>query len=52
MYWHALPSAPTRLTSPSPSFTQQTGVNIDQGWHPVVKAASKDAFIANDVDAW
>jgi DNA mismatch repair protein MutS len=32
-----------------PSFSQQTGVNIDQGWHPVVKAASKDAFIANDV---
>ncbi len=38
------------LNFAQPSFTQQTGVNIDQGWHPVVKAASKDAFIANDVD--
>ncbi len=38
------------LNFAQPSFTQQTGVNINQGWHPVVKAASKDAFIANDVD--
>lgn len=32
-----------------PSFTEQRGVHIEQGWHPVVKSASREAFIANDV---
>jgi DNA mismatch repair protein MutS len=37
------------LNFAKPNFTDQTGLHIEQGWHPVVKAASKDAFIANDV---
>lgn len=32
-----------------PTFQEQRSINIDQGWHPVVKSASTNAFIANDV---
>ena len=34
----------------APSFTEQRGVQITQGWHPVVKNSSTNAFIANDLD--
>ena len=33
----------------APNFTEQRGVQITQGWHPVVKDSSTDAFIANDL---
>ena len=33
----------------APNFTEQRGVQITQGWHPVVKNSSTDAFIANDL---
>ena len=32
-----------------PSFVDNRGIAIDQGWHPVVKNSSTDAFIANDL---
>ena len=32
-----------------PNFSDETGINIQQGWHPVVRAASTEAFIANDL---
>lgn len=32
-----------------PKFTSETGIHIQQGWHPVVRAASTEAFIANDL---
>ena len=32
-----------------PTFDSQVGIHIEQGWHPVVKSASHDAFIANDL---
>ena len=32
-----------------PAFTDETGIHIQQGWHPVVRAASTEAFIANDL---
>lgn len=32
-----------------PEFSSETGINIQQGWHPVVRAASTEAFIANDL---
>ena len=33
----------------APNFTEQRGVQITQGWHPVVKDSSTNAFIANDL---
>jgi DNA mismatch repair protein MutS len=33
-----------------PRFTDETTIQIRQGWHPVVRAASTEAFIANDLD--
>jgi DNA mismatch repair protein MutS len=33
-----------------PQFQNESGIHIEQGWHPVVKASSEAAFIANDVD--
>ena len=33
-----------------PRFKEEVGVDIKEGWHPVVKEASKDAFIANDLE--
>ena len=33
----------------APNFTEQRGVQITKGWHPVVKDSSTDAFIANDL---
>ena len=33
----------------APTFTEQRGVHIEQGWHPVVKNSSNDAFISNDL---
>ena len=33
-----------------PRFTEEVGVDIKEGWHPVVKEASKEAFIANDLE--
>ena len=33
-----------------PRFKKEVGVDIEEGWHPVVKEASKDAFIANDLE--
>ena len=33
----------------APTFTEQRGVQITQGWHPVVKNSSNSAFIANDL---
>ena len=33
-----------------PTFTDETTIQIRQGWHPVVRAASTEAFIANDLD--
>ena len=33
----------------APNFTEQRGVQITQGWHPVVKNSSTSAFIANDL---
>ena len=33
----------------APTFTEQRGVYIEQGWHPVVKNSSNDAFISNDL---
>jgi DNA mismatch repair protein MutS len=32
-----------------PSFAESRGIAIEQGWHPVVKGSSTDAFIANDL---
>lgn len=32
-----------------PEFTSDTGIHIRQGWHPVVRTASTEAFIANDL---
>jgi len=32
-----------------PKFTSETGIHIQQGWHPVVRTASTEAFIANDL---
>ena len=32
-----------------PTLHEKEGLNIKQGWHPVVKDSTKDAFIANDV---
>ena len=32
-----------------PEFSSETGINIQQGWHPVVRAASTETFIANDL---
>ena len=32
-----------------PQFVESRGINIQQGWHPVVKNSSTDAFIANDL---
>lgn len=32
-----------------PAFSDTIGVRIEGGWHPVVKASSKEVFIANDV---
>ena len=33
-----------------PRFKEEVGVDIKEGWHPVVKEASKEAFIANDLE--
>lgn len=33
----------------APTFIAQRGIEIEQGWHPVVKSSSTDAFIANDL---
>ena len=33
----------------APTFVDQRGIRIEQGWHPVVKNSSTDAFIANDL---
>ncbi len=33
-----------------PRFKEEVGVDIKEGWHPVVKEASKNAFIANDLE--
>ena len=33
-----------------PVFSDETTIQIQQGWHPVVRAASTEAFIANDLD--
>jgi len=33
----------------APTFVDQRGVLIQQGWHPVVKNSSTDAFISNDL---
>ena len=33
-----------------PLFKEEVGVDIKEGWHPVVKEASKEAFIANDLE--
>ena len=33
----------------APTFVEQRGVHIEQGWHPVVKNSSTDAFISNDL---
>ncbi|NCF43349.1 MAG: DNA mismatch repair protein MutS, partial [Proteobacteria bacterium] len=33
----------------APTFVAQRGIAIEQGWHPVVKSSSTDAFIANDL---
>ncbi len=33
----------------APTFNDRTGVHIEAGWHPVVKAASTAPFIANDL---
>ena len=33
----------------APIFVAQRGIEIEQGWHPVVKSSSTDAFIANDL---
>lgn len=33
----------------APDFVEQRGVHIEQGWHPVVKDSSTDAFISNDL---
>lgn len=32
-----------------PSFVENRGIKIAQGWHPVVKNSSTNAFIANDL---
>lgn len=32
-----------------PELGNELGIHIEQGWHPVVRTASKDPFIANDV---
>jgi DNA mismatch repair protein MutS len=32
-----------------PGFVDSRGIVIEQGWHPVVKNSSTDAFIANDL---
>ena len=33
----------------APQFQQQVGIDIESGWHPVVKTASDAPFIANDL---
>ena len=33
----------------APSFTEEPMLAIEQGWHPVVRAASNDPFIPNDL---
>jgi DNA mismatch repair protein MutS len=33
----------------APRFQTDTGIDIEEGWHPVVKAASTDPFIGNDL---
>ena len=33
----------------APTFNEGTGIHIEAGWHPVVKAASTAPFIANDL---
>ena len=33
-----------------PEFSDDTGIHVQQGWHPVVRTATTEAFIANDLD--
>ena len=33
-----------------PRFKEEVGVGVKEGWHPVVKEASKEAFIPNDLE--
>ena len=39
----------TALGLAAPSFTPEAALSIEQGWHPVVRAASNDPFIPNDL---
>ena len=34
----------------APSFSSQPGLRIVQGWHPVVREASREAFVPNDLE--
>ena len=39
-----------RLDFVRPELTAEPGLSIRQGWHPVVKASSDEAFVPNDLD--
>ena len=45
----ALAERARTLDLAKPLLGSDIGIHIEQGWHPVVKAASRDPFIANDV---
>ena len=46
----ASPSGRRPWASPRPRSLPEPGLSITQGWHPVVREASAEAFVPNDLD--